>query len=211
MDTWSARRILTRLPVLMLLLIALLPATGCSGESGSEDGTGSEQAAPEREAGEQSAEPEYTSWVVSIVDDQESSEGGMTYTIALNLQATNSSGYKFGTYTGTATARTTTTGAVGGGTLEAEAIAESTQLEFTLEDPEAGEPVASLSDDLTYTGSGTITMQAAGTASVGPASGGFANNSSQPFTMTATGETITMDITIDGKQFTFTGTISGRE
>lgn len=123
--TWSIARALT---VLLALCIAI-PATGCSGEAG-DDGADTSQEAPEPGGDEQQASPQYTSWVVSIVDDQESSEGGMTYTVALNLGATNPSGYKWGTYTGTATARTTTTGAVGAGTLEAEAIAGK-QFAFT--------------------------------------------------------------------------------
>lgn len=211
MERTMIRDRLLRLGGLLLALTLLLGAAGCSKDS-SESGSAGEGGSSAGEASEEKpASPEYTSWVVNIVDDQESSEGGMTYTIALNLNATNPSGYKYGTYTGTATAKTTTTGSVGKGTLEAEAIANSTQLEFTLEDPEASETVASITDDLTYTGSGTITMQAAGTAHVGAASGGFANNSSQPFTITATGDKVTMDITIDGKKFTFNGTITGRE
>lgn len=211
MERTKIRMRLLRAGAVLLALGLLLGAAACtndkvdsgsSGDSGSSAGEATE---------EKQASPEYTSWVVSIVDDQESSEGGMTYTIALNLQATNPSGYKYGTYTGTATAKTTTTGSVGAGTLEAEAIANSTQLEFTLDDPQAGEALGSLTDDLTYSGSGTITMQAAGTAHVGAASGGFANNSAQPFTITATGDKVTMDITIDGKKFTFNGTITGRE
>jgi len=201
-----------RIAALLLAMAMVFTVVGCSkpdadaGSSGTDSGEQSKQEPPEAKA------PTYTSWVVSIVDDQESSEGGMTYTIALNLQATNPTGYRWGTYTGTATAKTTTTGSVGKGTLNAEAIANSTQLEFTLEDPEAGEAVASLNPEkLTYTGTGTITMQAAGTASVGAASGGFANNSSQPFTITVTGDKVTMGITIDGKPFMFDGTISGRE
>lgn len=196
---------------ILLALLMLLGVAGCSDDATGKGSSGDGGSSADKAAEEKPASPEYTSWVVSIVDDQESSQGGMTYTIALNLQATNPSPYKFGTYTGTATAKTTTTGTVGKGTLNAEAIANSTQLEFTLADPEADEPVASLGDDLTYTGTGTITMQAAGTASVGPASGGFANNSAQPFTITATGDKVTMGITIDGKPFMFEGTISGRE
>lgn len=197
---------------ILLALLMLLGVAGCSDDATGKGSSGDSGSSADKAAEEKPASPEYTSWVVSIVDDQESSQGGMTYTIALNLQATNPSPYKYGTYTGTATAKTTTTGTVGKGTLNAEAIANSTQLEFTLADPEAGEPVASLNPEtLTYTGTGTITMQAAGTASVGAASGGFANNSSQPFTITVKGDTVTMGITIDGKPFMFDGTISGRE
>jgi hypothetical protein len=198
--------------MILIALLVLLGAIGCSKESPGSDSAGNSGSSAGTASGEKQASPKYTSWVVSIVDDQEFSEGGMTYTIALNLQATNPTGYRWGTYTGTATAKTTTTGTVGKGTLTAEAIANSTQLEFTLADPEGGEAVASLNpEELTYTGTGTITMQAAGTASVGAASGGFANNSSQPFTITVTGDKVTMGITIDGKPFMFDGTISGRE
>lgn len=211
MERAGARNRPLALGALLLAIFLLIGAAGCSrGSSGSGSSAGEGSSAGKAD-NQQQKTPQYTSWVVSIVDDQESSDGGMTYTIALNLQATNTSGYKWGTYTGTATAKTTTTGSVGQGTLEAEAIANSTQLEFTLEDPEAGEAVGSLADDLTYNGTGTITMQAAGTAHVGAASGGFANNSSQPFTITATGDKVLMGITIDGKPFMFEGTISGRE
>lgn len=205
---WSSR--FARLGVLLVAIALLLGAAGCSKESSGSGSAGGSAAGEKTE--NKAKDPVYTSYVVSIVDDQELSQGGMTYTIALNLNATNPTGHRWGTYTGTATAKTTTTGTVGKGTLNAEAIANSTQLEFTLADPEAGEPVASLNPEtLTYTGTGTITMQAAGTASVGAASGGFANNSSQPFTITVKGDTVTMGITIDGKPFMFDGTISGRE
>ncbi len=201
-----------RTAAVSLALFALIGAVGCSKTSPGSDSSGDNGSSAGTASQDKQASPEYTSWVVSIVDDQETSEGGMTYTIALNLQATNPTSYKWGTYTGTATAKTTTTGTVGKGTLNAEAIANSTQLEFTLVDPEAGDSLASLNpNDLTYSGTGTITMQAAGTASVGAASGGFANNSSQPFTITVTGDKVTMGITIDGKPFMFDGTISGRE
>ena len=209
-DGFSSR--LVRLGALLLALALMLGVAGCSKESAGSGSSGSgDSSAGSAATEDKPASPVYKSWVVSIVDDQETSQGGMTYTIALNLQATNPSGYKYGTYTGTATAKTTTTGVVGKGTLEAEAIANSTQLEFTLDDPQAGEPMASLTNDLTYNGTGTITMQAAGTAHVGAAAGGFANNSSQPFTITVTGDKVLMGITIDGKPFMFNGTISGRE
>jgi len=201
-----------RTTAISIALLVLLGALGCSKPSNDSNSSGENGSSAGATSENKQSSPKYTSWVVSIVDDQESSEGGMTYTIALNLQATNPTGYRWGTYTGTATAKTTTTGSVGKGTLNAEAIANSTQLEFTLADPEAGDALASLDPEkLTYTGTGTITMQAAGTASVGAASGGFANNSSQPFTITVTGDKVTMGITIDGKPFMFDGTISGRE
>ncbi len=211
----SASHVRRTLAVLLglVLLAAAVGLIGCSAEKSADSGAGTE--APKEEPytpPEKPEAPKYSSWVVSIVDDQESSQGGMTYTIALNLNATNPTPYKYGTYTGTATAKTTTTGNIKYGTLEAEAIANSTQLEFTLNDPESGQDLASLNTDaLTYSGTGTITMKAAGTAHLSGASGGFANTSAQPFTITATGDKVTMDITIDGKKFTFNGTISGRE
>jgi hypothetical protein len=208
-------RIARNTPILLVSAIALMLAVvltaGCTTQNGTDAGANAPGSQSQYTPPTQQAPPKYSSWVVNIVDDQESSQGGMTYTIALNLNATNPSSYKHGTYKGTATAKTTTTGQVGKGTLEAEAIANSTQLQFTLEDPEAGAPLASLDQDsLTYSGKGTITMKAAGTAHVGAAAGGFSNTSAQPFTISATGDKVTMDINIDGKKFTFHGTISGR-
>ncbi|MHB8739755.1 MAG: hypothetical protein ACYC62_01155, partial [Coriobacteriia bacterium] len=74
------------------------------------------------------------SWVIYINDDDSYTEGEITYSIALNLTATNPTQGIAGTYTGSATAKTDTTGQVNGLPLNASAIAESSMLEFTLVD-----------------------------------------------------------------------------
>jgi len=204
-----------------LTLLVVLALAACADNAGGESGKPSESGPPQQDTSTQQQEPAptYSHWLVYINDDQSASAGGMTYTVALNLKAKNTGSDPGGKYTGKATARTTTNGSVGGGTLSAEAIAQSSNLQFTLDatpvNSKGGttdDPLAPLENDsYTYSGSGTITMRAAGTAHVGAAAGGFANNSSQKFTLSGSGSDITMKISIDGKKFTFKGTIRGEE
>lgn len=136
----------------------------------------------------------------------------MTYEIALNFTATNPSSNPAGTYKGKAVANTTTTGDVGGAQLNANAIAQSGQLEFTLEDPTAGGALAPLSDEeaATLSGTGTITMKAAGSGTVGGAGGSFQNTSSQQITVKVVGDKVTLTVPISGNTYTFEGTLSGK-
>jgi hypothetical protein len=62
-----------------------------------------------------------------------------------------------------------------------------------------------------WSGSGTITMKAAGTARVGAAAGGFSNTSSQPIKLSGSGDKITLTVPIQGHTYSFTGTIRGEE
>jgi hypothetical protein len=195
--------------VLALLLVALA-AVGCSEKSPSPS-PGTQTSEPAKEPVEQKpAEPTYSSWVVSVVDDASASKGGMTYDIALNLNATNPTGDIAGKYTGTATAKTTTKGSAGGAAVSASAIANSSQLEFTLSDPEAT-GLKGLTDQKSYYGKGTITMNAGGQASVGNVTKGISNSSSQPIEVIVLGSDVTLNITISGNKYTFKGKISGKE
>lgn len=197
-----------RIAIVFALLGMGLVVTACGDSAGerASSPTPAEQPAPQEPA---PAEPEYTSWVVSIVDDDSFSQGDVTYEIALNLQATNAAGDIAGTYKGEATAKTSTSGVINGQPLQADAIAQSGPLEFTLASGE-GDLAALTTDTVVYGGSGSITMAAAGSGTIGAAGGGFSNTSSQQFTMTVIGDAITMKIPIQGHTYTFTGTISGR-
>jgi hypothetical protein len=208
----ATRTTLLRFVSALVLAFALVVAAGCSSgdaESGDTDAP-AEEPAVEQEATSEDEQPQYSSYTIYINDDDSYEEGGITYSIALNLEATNPTGSVAGAYSGTATAKTDTTGDVGGQQLNASAIANSTTLEFTIEDPLGEGALAPLTDDeLTYTGSGTIVMEAAGSGTIGGAAGGFSNTSGQPVTVSVTGSEVTFKVTISGHEYTFTGTISG--
>ena len=86
-----------------------------------------------------------------------------------------------GTYKGKATAATKTEGTVNGLPLNASAIANSSQLHFKLVEGAEGGALSSLtSDTVIYSGTGSITMKAAGSGHLGAAGGGFSNTSGQP-------------------------------
>jgi hypothetical protein len=208
----SKYRATVRLLLAFALLLAAVAVAGCS-EKGSGSGGGTQASEPAKEPTEQEkpAEPTYSSWVVSIVDDASASKGGMTYDIALNLEATNPTGDISGKYTGTATAKTTTKGSAGGAAVSASAIAKSSQLEFTLAPVGAGSDLTPLTKEKGYIGTGTITMNAGGKASVGSVTKGISNNSSQPIEVLATGSDVTLTITISGNKYKFKGKITGRE
>lgn len=200
--------------MIVLGLVAMLMVAGLAGcsQKADDSGTGSADkgtAASESDA----AAPEDANWIVYINDEQTQQQGGMTYGIAMNLTAKNTSGGPAGTYTGEATAKTTTTGDVGGATLDASAIAKSTQLEFSLTGSNASEVESESAGALApltegdYSGSGTITMQASGSGTVGAAGGTFGNTSGQSFTITVTGTQAVMKININGMEWTFTGVL----
>lgn len=168
------------------------------------------------------AKPKYTKWIVNIKDDDSSSQGAMTYKIALNLKATSASTGAAGKYTGTATAKTSVSGSLYGRQLNATAMAKSSKLQFTLTATEGnvdandvdtgGGALAPLtSPETTYRGTGTITMKASGTAHLGAAAGGFSNTSSQPIKLSGAGTKITMTVPIQGHTYSFQGTIRGEK
>jgi ABC-type glycerol-3-phosphate transport system substrate-binding protein len=199
-----------RLIAVVLLLAVALAVVGCSGGvSGSSTKAVEPAKAPAIE--EKPAEPKYSSWVVNIVDDASSSKGGMTYDIALNFNATNPTSDIAGKYTGSATAKTSTKGSAGGASVKASAIANSSQLEFTLAPVGAGSELKPLTDENGYIGKGTITMAAAGDATVGNVTRGIDNNSSQPIEVIVVGSDATLNITISGNKYTFKGKIIGKE
>lgn len=203
-------RVLATVALALLLLALALTLPGCtaqSADSGSADKP-SEQPAPEPEP--EPEEPTYSSYAVTIVDDDSYTKDGITYSIALNLQATNPSADIAGEYKGEATAKTDSSGTYQGKQLSASAIAKSSQLSFTLESG-GGDLAGLTTDTVTYGGSGSITMKASGSGTYGQAGGSFGNVSGQSFTMMVTDENITMQIPIEGHTYKFTGTITGRE
>ncbi len=201
-----------RIVAVVMLLVFALAGGGCAG-SGAGSGSDSQAASPKPAPAveEPPAKPKYSAWVVSIVDDATSSKGGMTYDIALNLNATNPTSDIAGKYTGTATAKTSTKGSAGGASVKASAIANSSQLEFTLAPVGAGSDLKPLTEEPGYIGKGTITMGAAGDATVGNVTRGISNSSSQPIEVLVLGSDATLNITISGNKYKFKGKITGRE
>jgi hypothetical protein len=185
-----------------------LVLAGCSANNASSGGGTSSSPAP-KPAEQETPKP--TSWVVNIVDDDSYTQGGITYSIAMNLTATNPSSDPAGTYTGSATAKTDSNGTVGGATLNASAIANSSKLEFFLEDMTGGGQMASSTPDTAaFSGTGSIVMKAAGSGSVGQVGGPFSNTSGQSFTMSVSGTKATMTIPISGHTYTFEGMLIGK-
>jgi len=117
-----------------------------------------------------------------------------------------------GTYTGTVTAKTDTVGVVEGLPLNASAIANSSMLEFTLEDVTGvtSDGLApQTAEESIYSGTGRIVMAAAGSGTVGPAGGGFSNTSGDPVEVLVQGSAVTFKVTISGHTYAFDGTIQG--
>jgi hypothetical protein len=202
-------RLALRLTLAFALLAVMATASGCTkpDSGGSSGGKASDQPAPKPSPPDEPKQ--YTSWVVTIVDDDSYTKDGITYSIAMNLSATNPSADIAGKYAGEVTAQTTSSGTYRGKPLNASATAKSSQLAFTLE--KGGGDLAGLTTDtVTYGGTGTLTMAAAGSGTYGQAGGSFGNSSSQRFTMTVVGEGVTMSIPIEGHTYEFSGTITGR-
>jgi len=200
--------------LVVMMLCALLLAIAAGGCAEKSD-TGSTSPEPSDSASPETAQPEdpaYTSWEVYINDEDSFDKDGITYTIALNLTATNPTPDIAGTYTGTATASTSSVGEYLGAELNASAIANSTTLTFTLQDPTAGGALAPVSDDAPadYAGSGSIVMQAAGGGTYAAAGGSFGNTSGQNLAVTVSGTVVTLKVTIDGHEYIFEGTLSGK-
>ncbi len=219
MSNPAPRVLASRVVLVLLLLVGASTWVGCgqddqSGPSSSESATTASTAAePTTVAEESTTVPGYESWVVYINDDDSYTEGEVTYSIALDLTATNSTQSIDGTYTGTATAKVDTTGTINGQPLNASAIANSSKLEFTLAEgfDTAGGALAPLSgDEAVYSGSGTIVMQAAGSESLGQSSGGFSNTSGQTIEVMTQGPAVTLTVVLSGHKYTFEGTLSGK-
>lgn len=201
-----------RLLALLVLAALVLGTTGCA-QQRSDGSSGSGQTTPPAEkpaAAEEPKQPDYSSWVVYINDDDSFSQGSVTYKIALNFTATNPTQDPAGTYTGNATASTSTNGTVKGLPLNAQAIAQSGTLQFKLDDP-AGPDLAQI-DPATWklSGTGTITMKASGSGTIGAAGGSFGNTSSQPIKIDVNGTKATLTVVIQGHKYTFNGTFSGK-
>lgn len=188
------------------LVLTSALAAGCASTSGAAPA----DPAPKPAASEPGPKP--TSWVVSIVDEDSYSQGAMTYTVAVDMTATNPSSDPVGKYTGSAAAKTTTAGTVNGLPLNASASVKSTSYGFALKDLTGGGKLAPLTpDDPAYLGAGSVVMRASGSGSIGAAGGGFSNTSGQPFTITVNGsDQATLKIAIQGHTYTFHGTMSGK-
>lgn len=210
MSNTTLRSIFIRTLLALALLAAVSLSFGCEAE---EEPNSGKEAAPAEEPAEEQARPEgYDSWVIYINDDDSYTEGGITYSIALNLTATNPTQSIAGTYTGTATAKTDTTGQVQGQQLNASAVANSSQLEFTLVDGSGtGDALAPLTaEEAVYSGTGSITMAAAGSGTIGAAGGAFSNTSGQAVEVYVQGPAVTFSVVISGHTYTFEGTLSGQ-
>lgn len=194
---------------LVVVLVGVFASFGCTDKSAD---SGSGDAAQEVPAEEQDRPVLPSSWVITVVDDDSYTEGEITYSIALNLTATNPTQSIDGTYSGTATAKTDTVGTVQGLPLNASAIANSSMLEFTLVDESGtGDALAPLNaEDAVYSGTGTVVMAAAGSGTVGPAGGGFSATSGDPVEVRVQGSAVTFSVTIQGHKYTFDGTIAGQ-
>jgi hypothetical protein len=199
-----------------LVAIAVLALVGtiagCEQDSETSTPADSPPAEEQAEQPEEPEEPAYTSWQVYVNDEDSYDQDGITYTIALNLTATNPTPDIAGTYTGSATASTSSIGTYQGMELNASAIANSSTLTFELADAAAGGALAPITDQALaeYAGGGSIVMEASGGGTYGPAGGSFSNTSGQNLRISVSGSTVTMRVTISGHEYTFTGTISGQ-
>ena len=201
-----------RIIALLFVLAFASSVVGCGSEVASEGRTPATPApAPEPDSQPAAEEPSLSSYVIYINDDDSYDKDGITYSIALNLTATNPTGDIAGDYSGEATAKTDSVGEYRGQQLNASATAKSTTLEFTVDDPTAGGALAPLTEDApTYTGSGNIVMKASGSGTYGQAGGSFGNTSGQNLKVTIDGTAVTLKVTIDGHTYTFDGTIEGK-
>lgn len=209
LDT-CAKSVAFRVALALLLVAGVFATFGCT-EKDTDSGSGE---STEEEAAEETKDRPVlpTSWVITVVDDDSYTEGEITYSIALNLTATNPTQGIAGTYSGTATAQTSTVGTVQGLPLNASATANSSMLEFTLADVAGGgtELAPLTAEDAVYAGSGMIVMAAAGGGTIGAAGGSFSNTSGDPVTVSVRGSAVTFDVTIQGHTYTFQGTIAGQ-
>ena len=202
---------LARVSLALALLAVVATTTACADKTPPASEAPAEQASePEQE---RAPVGDIKGWTVHINDDDSYTEGSVTYSIALNLTATNPSQDARGTYAGSATAKTDSTGDVNGQPLNASAIAESSLLEFTLDSPEGTDDALAplTTQDQAYSGSGSIVMKAAGSGTIGQAGGGFENTSGQNVTVTTQGSEVTFEVDISGHTYTFEGTLAPEE
>ena len=207
-------RLLASIVATAVVIGALGVLAGCNEDAGSAD-PAEPNATDESPATEQPAEdeePAYTAWTVYVNDEDSYDEEGITYTIALNLTATNPTPEITGTYTGSATASTSSVGEYMGAELNASAVANSSSLTFELLDATGDGAIAPITQTAAadYFGTGSIVMSAAGGGTYAAAGGSFSNTSGQNLTVRVTGSNVTLQVTIDGHQYTFDGTISGQ-
>jgi hypothetical protein len=209
------RRPVLQSAALLALAALLCLAVGCSGNnSGGTGGGAAGTPAPNPSMDNQTskpapADPTYSKWIVYINDDDSYTKSGITYSIALNLKATNPGSKPTGKYTGKATAKTDSTGTYRGQQLNASAIANSSHLQFTLEEGASDDLAALTTDTVLYHGSGTIAMKASGSGTYGRAGGPFGNNSSQPIQLDGINDKVTLTVVIDGHRYKFNGTLRG--
>jgi hypothetical protein len=170
----------------------------------------------------QAAPPQNVTWVVAINDEQTATKSGVTFSIALNATASSGGGDPVGSYTGTATADTTTRGTVGRAHLNATATAKSTKLTFTLQKAAAPTTPSQESSDAAltplgvenpdYTGTGSVTMKASGSGTVSrggtSSSGPFADTSDRQIQVIVKGSEAWLSVDIAGHTYVFKGTFT---
>ena len=190
-----------------------LAAAGCAPQ-GSAGPAGPVQAAP----------PQNVRWVVTINDEQTATKSGVTFAIALDATASNDANDPAGSYTGTATADTTTKGRMGRANLNATATAKSTKLTFTLHKAAAPATPSQESSDAAlaslgvenpdYTGTGSVTMKASGSGTISgrgaAASGPFANTSDRQIQLIVKGSDAWLSVDVAGHTYTFKGTFTSQ-
>ncbi|MEI7813308.1 MAG: hypothetical protein WCJ13_00770 [Coriobacteriia bacterium] len=162
-------------------------------------------------------------WVIYVKDTSEISQGPMKYTISLDLKAVNTAGDIMGTYTGSATSKTTSEMNAGGGKVSAEAKSTSTALEIKMgpyltpleplgeADPKDLAPLPTAAPD--FSGSGSITMATTGKGTVSAGgystSKGIANNSTTPIEVNVIGPQVRMLVKTPQGTVYFDGYIIG--
>jgi hypothetical protein len=211
----TKRSAVARFAVAVVLGAAVLATAGCAPQAGPSGATAPVQ---------QAAPPQNVVWVVAINDDQTATKSGVTFDIALELTASSSGSDPAGSYTGTATADTTTKGRVGRSRIDAIALAKSTKLSFTLQKAaptatpsgestdEASAPLGVENPD--YTGTGSVTMKASGNGTISgrgaSASGPFANTSDRQIQVIVKGSEAWLSVDIAGHTYIFKGTFGSQ-
>lgn len=193
---------------------AILAVAGCAPQGSAGPAAPVQQAAP----------PQNVVWVVAINDDQTATKSGVTFSIALELTASSSGSDAAGTYTGSATANTSTKGRVGRAQIDATAMAKSTKLSFTLQKAASPATPSGESTDQAlaplgvenpdYTGTGSVTMKASGSGTVSgrgaSASGPFASTSDRQIKVIVKGSEAWLSVDIAGNTYTFKGTFGSQ-
>ena len=160
-------------------------------------------------------------WVIYVKDTSDVPGAPIKQSITVNLKASNTSGGMLGSYKGTATAKTTNDGSVGGGELKATASSNSSALEFNLApalaplapagDGSGLAPLTKGSPD--FTGSGTISMGTTGKATVTgkgrSVSGPFSNSSTVPIEVNVSGPLVRLSVQFPEGTVYFNGYMRG--